>query len=419
MKEQKKLPTHRVLITGISGFVGSYLAYKLLALGHEVIGLIRSAYGLKLRRLKDMNITSNLRLIYGDITDLKTILYGIQNVQPDWIFHLAAQSYIPQSFRDPLETFRVNCLGTLNILEAVRMKDLRCRIIFAGSSEEYGLQFVDQDHLNRMKNKYGVIEPMPKSLPELPIDEEGSLRPMSPYASSKIFGDYTSRNYHNTFGLNTIVSRAFNHEGAGRGDNFVTSSIVRQVVLMHLDEANIMEIGDIQIFKDWSHVEDIVDGYLLLAERAEAGSLYVQGSQRCNSVLSYILYSISALGYEIQKVYTIKGEKIVKDPLSIEMINFGKFELKSNALDRVLMSNIVLYNQSDEGLIIETNKRKFRVQFDPARFRPSDTPILISNIGKIKKLGFKPNRELHDIINDQINYYLDSDHRNNDLSDQS
>jgi GDPmannose 4,6-dehydratase len=412
------LPTHRVLITGISGFVGSHLAYKLLAHGHEVIGLIRNGHGIKLRRLQYMNITSNVRLIYGDITELKTILSCIEDVQPDWIFHLAAQSYVPQSFREPLETFRANCLGTLNVLEAVRMNDLRCRIIFAGSSEEYGLQFVDLDHLNRMKNKYGIIEPKPKSLPELPVDEEGLLRPMSPYAISKIFGDYTFRNYHNTFGLKTVVSRAFNHEGAGRGDNFVTSSIVRQVVAMHLDEANIMKIGDIQIFKDWSHVEDIVDGYLLLAERAEAGSVYVQGSQRCNSILSYILYTISALGYEIQKVHTIKGEKIVKDPLSKEMINFGEFKLKSNTADRVLMSNIMLYNPSDEGLIIETNKRKFKVQFDPARFRPSDTPVLISNIGKIKKLGFAPKRELLDIINDQINYYLDSDHRNNDLSDQ-
>ena len=135
-EKQKKLPTHRVLITGISGFVGSHLAYNLLARGYEVIGLVRGSHDLKTRRLKDMNITPNLRLIYGDITDLKTILSGIQDVQPDWIFHLAAQSYVPQSFSDPLETFRVNCLGTLNVLEAVRMKDLRCRIIFAGSSEE-------------------------------------------------------------------------------------------------------------------------------------------------------------------------------------------------------------------------------------------------------------------------------------------
>ena len=97
------------------------------------------------------------------------------------------------------------------------------------------------------------------------------------------------------------MSRAFNHEGAGRGHNFVTSTIVRQLVSMHLEEQSVMKIGDVQSFRDWSHVLDVVDGYILLAEKADPGSAYVQGSTRSNSVLSYILYVLSSLGYEIQR----------------------------------------------------------------------------------------------------------------------
>ena len=168
-----------------------------------------------------------------------------------------------------------------------------------------------------MKKKYGgVIEPLPKMFPEIPVDEEGYLRPMSPYATSKVYGDFAFRNYHNSYGLDTIVSRAFNHEGPGRGHNFVTSSIVRQVISMHLNEEDIMRIGDIQSFRDWSHVEDTVKGYIRLAEKAEAGSVYVQGSMRTNSVLSYILHAISELGYEIHEIHTIKDEKKIRNPLT-------------------------------------------------------------------------------------------------------
>jgi len=411
---QSDLTKHRVLITGISGFVGPFLARHLLDGGHEVSGLIlRRADGKTPRRLIEMNVISNINLIYGDITDLTSILSAIQDSQPNLIFHLASQSYVPQSFKDPIGTFKVNCLGTQNILEAVRLKDARSRIIFAGSSEEYGLQFKDVKHFESMKKKYGVIEPLPKLFPEIPVDEEGYLRPMSPYATSKVFGDFAFRNYHATYGLDTVVSRAFNHEGPGRGHNFVTSSIVRQIISMHLSETDIMTIGDIQTFRDWSHVEDTVEGYVQIAEKAESGSTYVQGSMRTNSVLSYILLTISALGYEIREVRTIENEKNVRNPLTTADVEFGKIVLKSNNVDKLLLSGNLEFDLSDVGLVIDTNKRKFKVKFDPAKLRPSDVPILMANIEKIKKLGFSPKMGLTDIINDQINYYLDPDHRTN------
>ena len=410
--------THKVLITGISGFVGPHLARQLLDSGNEVTGLVMNrADRLKPRRLIEMGIISDVQLVSGDITNLTSIVSAIHEIQPDWIFHLASQSFVPQSFKDPLGTFRTNCLGTQNVLESVRLRDSDSRVIFAGSSEEYGLQFDSETHYQNMKKKYGVIEPAPKVIPELPIDEEGVMRPMSPYATSKVYGDYAFKNYHSTYGLNTIVSRAFNHEGAGRGHNFVTSTIIRQLVSMHQGEQDVMMIGDVDTFRDWSHVSDIVDGYVLLAEKADPGSAYVQGSMRSNSVLSYILLTISALGYDVQQITNLKGEKKVKNPLEKTKINVGTASIESNLIDQMLLSDGISYDLDDVGLLIETDKRKFKVQFDADKYRPSDVPILISNISKIKNLGFVVKKSLLDIINDQVNYYLDPTHRNNVLTD--
>jgi GDPmannose 4,6-dehydratase len=160
-----------------------------------------------------MGIIGRVKLIKGDITDFTSLLFALDKVQPDVIFHLASQSYVPRSFVDPLETFRVNSLGTQNLLEAVRLKDLDCKIVFAGSSEEYGLQVVSEKHYEWALKKYGTIFPEPERIPELPINEKNPLRPMSPYAVSKVHGDFLMRNYYYAYGLKTIVSRAFNHEG--------------------------------------------------------------------------------------------------------------------------------------------------------------------------------------------------------------
>ena len=407
------MTTKRVLITGITGFVGPYLARRLIEIGNEVVGLLHiRSDGQQPKHLKDMGIISKMRFIRGDVADLTSILSAIQYADPDCIFHLAAQSHVPTSFKDPLSTFRINCLGTQNILEGTRLKNSDSRIVFAGSSEEYGLQFMDANHYESMKQKYGIIEPEPKKFPEIPLDEQSNLRPMSPYATSKVYGDYAFRNYHNTFGMDTIVSRGFNHEGAGRGHDFVTSTIVRQLVAMHLEQENVMRIGDIQTFRDWSHIEDVIDGYVILAERANAGSIYVQGSMRTNSVLSYILYTISELGYEINEIYSINDEKkSIKDPLEKAKLEIGGIRIDSNVVDEMFLSHTLEFNISDEGLIIKTNKRDFKVVFDASKYRPSDVPILLSNTNKIKQLGFSPRKDFRDIVSDQINYYLNPSNR--------
>jgi GDPmannose 4,6-dehydratase len=402
----------RTLITGITGFVGPYLAKKLLSLGHEVYGLYRRRADSNVpKRLVEMGLIGRVNLVEGDITDLTSLLFALDRAQPDVIFHLASQSYVPRSFADPLETFRINSLGSQNLLEAVRLKDLDCKIVFAGSSEEYGLQIISERHYDWALKRYGTIFPEPERIPELPIGEKNPLRPMSPYAVSKVHGDFLMRNYYHAYGLKTIVSRAFNHEGAGRGHEFVTSAIVRQCVALKFGELDKITIGNVNVFRDWSHVGDIVDGYILLAERGKPGDVYVQGSMRTNSVFTYILLTLQQLGYDVKEIETIKGEKNIKEPAEIAEDNFFNISFLKTKVDVLMLKGELEYTLEDEGIRIKTDNGNVTVVFDKNRFRPADVPILMSDTRKIQELDFKVTKSLEDIIRDQMNYYLNPENR--------
>jgi len=402
----------RALITGITGFVGPYLARKLLDVGYEVYGLFRRRADSNMpKRLIETGIIDRIKLIEGDITDLTSLLFALDRVQPDVIFHLASQSYIPRSFVDPLETFRINSLGTQNLLEAVRLKDLDCKIVFAGSSEEYGLQIASEKHYEWALKKYGTVFPEPERIPEMPINEKNPLRPMSPYAVSKVHGDFLMRNYYHAYSLKTIVSRGFNHEGAGRGHEFVTSTIVRQCVSLKLGELDKITIGNVNVFRDWSHVEDIVNGYILLAEKSKPGDVYVQGSMRTNSVLTYVLLTLQQLGYDVKEIETLKGEKRIKYPGEVAEEGFFSIRFMKTKIDMLMLKGELEYTLEDGGLIVKTNKGNITIVFDPSRFRPAEVPILVSNTKKIQKLSFKVTKSLEDIIRDQVNYYLNPKNR--------
>lgn len=395
------------LITGITGFVGPHLAKKLLDNGYRVCGLSRRrADGNKPRRIDEAGILDQIRLIEGDVTDLTSILFALDRTQPDIVFHLAAQSFVPRSFIDPMETLRVNTVGTLNILEAMRLKNSRAVLVFAGSSEEYGLQIASDEHYRWALQKYGIVFPTPRQIPELPINEDNHLRPMSPYAVSKAHGDYLVRNYFHSYGLKTIVSRAFNHEGSGRGDEFVTSTIVRQCVALKLGETNGIIIGNVNAFRDWSHVEDVTEGYVSMAERGKFGDVYVQGSMRTNTVASYILLTLEQLGYDIKEVETLRGEKRVKSPTDLNKVDYFGMKFEMTAMDELILKREIDYGLEDVGLKVKTNGLEINIEFDQLRSRPADVPILISNAEKASSIGFKVKKTLKDIINDQVNYYL-------------
>jgi GDPmannose 4,6-dehydratase len=165
-------------------------------------------------------------------------------------------------------------------------------------------------------------------------------------------------------------------------------------------------IGNVNVFRDWSHVEDIVDGYILLAGRGKPGDVYVQGSMRTNSVLTYILLTLQELGYDVKEIETIKGEKKVKEPAEISGDNFFNTNFLKTKVDALMLKGELEYTLEDEGIRIKTDKGNVTVVFDKSRFRPADVPILMSDARKIQELGFKVTKTLEDIIRDQVKLLL-------------
>jgi GDPmannose 4,6-dehydratase len=403
------LKNKNVFITGISGFVGSHMAKYLLSEGANVVGLDRRRADFSIpQNIKQLRIEKEIRMLDGDARDISSIASALDVSKPDIVFHLAAQSFIPRSFSCPGETMEINCLGTSNLLEAVRNKELNPVIVFAGSSEEYGLVFVSDFQYQRALKMYGAVFPPPIAIPELPITEVNPLRPMSPYAVSKVYGDYLMRNYHTCYGLKTIVSRGFNTEGAGRGKMFVTSAITGQVMQFKRGEIGKIVIGNVNAFRDWSHVDDIVKGYCLLAEKGKYGDVYNQGSQRTNSVLSYLLLSLECAGYAIDKITTIRGKKVIKDPIEMDSSEMFGLHFEKTKIDKLMLDNKLEFQLSDIGIVATTDKGKITLEFDRERFRPAEVPMLLTKTAKIRELGFKTSHTLKDIINDQLNYFLDT-----------
>ena len=402
------LKNKNVFITGISGFVGSHMAKHLLNEGANVSGLVRRrADGSIPQNIRYAGIENAVELLEGDVRDISSVASALDRSKPEIVFHFAAQSFIPRSFCSPNEAMDVNCLGTANLLEAIRSKGLDPAIVFAGSSEEYGLTFVSDSQYQRALKKYGTIFPPPTAIPELPITESNPLRPMSPYAVSKVYGDYLMRNYHTCFGLKTVISRSFNNEGAGRGKMFVTSTITRQVMQIKRGEIDKIVIGNVNAFRDWSHVNDIVKGYCLLAQKGKYGDVYNQGSQRTNSILSYVLLSLECAGYTVDKVKTIKGDKVIENPNEIDDSEMFGLRFEKTKIDKLLLEDKLEFQPADLGIIAFTDKGKINIEFDPEKFRPAEVPILLTGTAKVQQLGFKIHHTLKDIINDQLNYYLD------------
>jgi GDPmannose 4,6-dehydratase len=402
------LKSKNVFITGISGFVGSNIAKHLLDEGANVFGLVRRrADGSIPQNIKYLGIENEVVLLEGDVRDISSVAFALDQAKPDVVFHFAAQSFIPRSSYFPGETMEINCLGTSNLLEAIRSKELDVVVVFAGSSEEYGLVIFSDSQYQQLKEEYGTIFPEPTNIPELPITETNPLRPMSPYAVSKVYADYLMRNYHTSYGLKTIVSRGFNHEGAGRGNMFVTSWITRQVMQYKRGEIDKMSIGNVNAFRDWSHIKDILKGYCLLADKGRHGDVYNQGSQRTNSVLSYLLLGLECAGYAVKKVETIDGKKTIENPNELDSSKVFGLRFEKTKVDKLFLDGELEFELSDVGIVIITDKGKITVEFDKERFRPAEVPILLAGTAKIEELGFQVQHGLRDIINDQLNYFLD------------
>ena len=312
----------RVLITGITGFVGSHLTEFLLEQnGIEVFGTLRW-------RSKTDNIDhlrNRIKLYECDLRDASSVRQVISNVKPDRIFHLAGQSFVPMSWKAPSETVTTNTIGQINLFEALRECGLNPRIQIAGSSEEYGLVYPN----------------------ELPLVEESPLRPLSPYAVSKVAQDFLGYQYARSYQLFIVRTRAFNHTGPRRGEVFATSNFSKQIALIEAGlQEPVLHVGNLDARRDFTDVRDIIRGYWLALEKGEPG-----------------------------EVYNLCSEKDISIGEMLE-------------------------------LFLSMTSEKITVQQDPARMRPSDVMVLLGSSSKFRKrTGWAPTIPLQQTLEDLLNYW--------------
>ena len=240
----------RVLITGITGFAGSHLADHCLERGDvEVHGLIRW----RSRTENILHLRDRVALHECDLRDAGSTRDVVESVRPEYIFHLAAQSFVPTSWHAPSESLTTNVLGQLHVFEAVRKLGIPCRIQIAGSSEEYGMVYED----------------------EVPITEENPLRPLSPYGVSKVSQDLLGYQYFMSYQMDIVRTRGFNHTGPRRGPVFVCSDFAKQIVDIERGVRKpVMYVGNLEAMRDFTDVRDTVKGYWLALEKGKAGEAY-------------------------------------------------------------------------------------------------------------------------------------------------
>jgi GDP-4-dehydro-6-deoxy-D-mannose reductase len=312
----------RVLVTGVTGFAGSHLVDFMLESGDVEI------WGIQRWRSRTENIEhfrDRIRLVECDLRDAESTRDAIEQSKPDWIFHLAAQSFVPTSWRAPSESLTTNVLGQLHLFEACRRLGLKPRIQIACSSEEYGMVYED----------------------ELPIKETNPLRPLSPYAVSKVAQDLLAYQYFMSYQTDVVRTRGFNHEGPRRGPVFVASDFAKQIADIERGmQAPVLSVGNLDARRDFTDVRDIVKGYWLALEKGEPGEVY----NLCSG-----------------KAWRIK-----------------------DVLD----------------LLLAMSKVKIEVKQDPKRLRPSDVPVLLGDPSKFQAAtGWKPTIPFERTLADMLEFW--------------
>ncbi|WP_353128852.1 GDP-mannose 4,6-dehydratase [Parapedobacter pyrenivorans] len=349
------------LITGITGQDGAYLAEFLLKKGYQVHGLKRRSSLFNTDRIDHLyqdphEVNRHFTLHYGDLTDATNLIRIVQETQPDEIYNLAAQSHVKVSFDTPEYTANADGLGTLRLLEAIRLLGLgdKCRFYQAATSELYGL------------------------VQEVPQNEHTPFYPRSPYAVAKLYAYWITVNYREAYRLYACNGILFNHESPVRGETFVTRKITRAVARIALGLQDKLFLGNLSAQRDWGHAKDYVEAMWLMLQQ-EAPEDFVVATGITTTVRDFVRMSFAELGIAVE--FSGKGELekgVVIDADEARLTELG-----------IPTANIK-YGQTV-------------VKVDPAYFRPTEVDLLIGDATKAQqKLGWQPKYDLNALVQDMV-----------------
>lgn len=345
------------LITGITGQDGSYLAELLLEKGYMVHGVKRRASSFNTQRIdhiyQDQHENHiNFKLHYGDLTDSTNIIRIIQEVQPDEIYNLGAMSHVKVSFDSPEYVANVDGIGTLRILEAVRILGLekKTRIYQASTSELYG-------GLAENKNEKGLY------------DENSPFYPRSPYGVAKIYGFWITKNYREAYGIYACNGILFNHESPRRGETFVTRKITMATAAIAKGKQDCLYLGNLNAQRDWGHAKDYVEAMWRILQQDVAED-YVIATGQTTSIRDFVRLAFQEIGVELR----FEGEN-------------------ENEIAKVVQANNPLY-QFEIGKVV--------VRVDPKYYRPTEVDVLIGDPSKSKKLGWEPQYDLASLVKEMM-----------------
>lgn len=349
----------KALITGITGQDGSYLAELLLEKGYQVHGIKRRASSFNTQRIDHLYIDQhenhvNFKLHYGDLTDSTNIIRIIQEVQPDEIYNLGAMSHVKVSFDSPEYVANVDGIGTLRILEAVRILGLekKTRIYQASTSELYG-------GLEENKNSAGFY------------DENSPFYPRSPYGVAKIYGFWITKNYREAYGMYACNGILFNHESPRRGETFVTRKITMATAAIAKGKQEVLYLGNLNALRDWGHAKDYVEAMWRILQQ-DVPEDYVIATGKTTSVRDFVIMAFAEVGIELN----FEGEN-ENEVAKVAKCNNEKYQLE---IDKIV------------------------VKIDPQYYRPTEVDLLIGDPTKSKtKLGWEPKYNLIELVKEMVN----------------
>ena len=261
------------LITGITGQDGSYLAELLLSKGYAVYGLVRRKSRLDFNNAE--HLKGRVTFLFGDMTDMASLLRALEMAKPDEIYNLAAQSFVTTSWETPLSTADINAVGVTKLLEAVRLAKPDTRVYQASTSEMFG------------------------RVQAVPQNEDTPFYPRSPYGVSKLYGHWIVKNYRESYGMFASSGILFNHESERRGAEFVTRKITISVAKIRAGQQELLELGNLDASRDWGHSEDYVRAMWLMLQRPEADD-YVVATGRTHTVRDFVTLAFRAAGMELE-----------------------------------------------------------------------------------------------------------------------